>query len=69
MRFVMKHYALSQPLAEEKALTTEEACVFLSISRQTLYKLVKGKKLPGHKVGEKYRFFKSEILEHFKHGA
>ena len=63
----MKEHSASRASTEEKALTTEEACSFLSISRQTLYKLVRNKKLPGHKVGETYRFFKSEILEHFRH--
>ena len=54
---------------EEKALTTEEICLFLNISRQTLYKLVRTKQLPGLKIGDKYRFFKSEILSHFNHDA
>ena len=51
----------------DQALTTQEACHFLNISRQTLYKLVKAGKFPGRKVGDKYRFFKSEILEYFRY--
>lgn len=54
---------------QESALSTAEACVFLNISRQTLYKLVKTNRLPGHKVGDKYRFFQTEILRFFDHGA
>lgn len=54
---------------QELALSTAEACVFLNISRQTLYKLVKSNRLPGHKVGDKYRFFKTEILRFFDHGS
>ncbi len=50
----------------DKALTTEDACEFLSISRQTLYKLVKGKKIPGRKVGDNYRFLKSDLIRYFK---
>ena len=50
----------------DKALTTEDACQFLSISRQTLYKLVKAKKIPGRKVGDNYRFLKSDLLRYFK---
>ena len=50
----------------DKALTTEEACDFLSISRQTLYKLVKAKKIPGRKVGDNYRFLKSDLVRYFK---
>ena len=57
------------PLLEkdnDKALTTEDACDFLSISRQTLYKLVKAKKIPGRKVGDNYRFLKSDLIRYFK---
>ena len=50
----------------DKALTTEDACDFLSISRQTLYKLVKAKKIPGRKVGDNYRFLKSDLILYFK---
>jgi excisionase family DNA binding protein len=51
---------------DDKALTTEDACEFLSISRQTLYKLVKSKKIPGRKVGDNYRFLKSDLIRYFK---
>lgn len=50
----------------DKALTTEGACHFLSISRQTLYKLVRSKKIPGRKVGDNYRFLKSDLIRYFK---
>ncbi len=50
----------------DKALTTEGACDFLSISRQTLYKLVRSKRIPGRKVGENYRFLKSDLVRYFK---
>ncbi len=53
----------------EKAISTAEACQFLNISRQTLYKLVKANRLPGHKINDKYRFFKTEILTFFNHGS
>ncbi len=55
--------------APEAALSTAETCEFLNISRQTLYKLVKTNRLPGHKIGDKYRFFKTEILRFFDHGS
>lgn len=57
---------LLQDREEDKALTTEDACQFLSISRQTLYKLVKAKKIPGRKVGDNYRFLKSDLVHYFK---
>ena len=58
--------ALLENLDADKALTTEDACQFLSISRQTLYKLVKAKKIPGRKVGDNYRFLKSDLIRYFK---
>ena len=57
---------LAEIQEDDKALTTEEACHFLSISRQTLYKLVKSKKIPGRKVGDNYRFLKSDLIRYFK---
>ena len=57
---------LQENETEDKALTTEDACQFLSISRQTLYKLVKSKKIPGRKVGDNYRFLKSDLIRYFK---
>ena len=57
---------LIEDRGEDKALTTEDACQFLSISRQTLYKLVKSKKIPGRKVGDNYRFLRSDLIRYFK---
>ena len=56
----------NETIQVDKALTTEDACEFLSISRQTLYKLVKSKKIPGRKVGDNYRFLKSDLIRYFK---
>lgn len=61
--------ALATLEPQEMALSTAETCEFLNISRQTLYKLVKTNRLPGCKVGDKYRFFKTEILRFFEHGS
>ena len=62
----MPKQLLQENEVEDKALTTEDACQFLSISRQTLYKLVKSKKIPGRKVGDNYRFLKSDLIRYFK---
>ena len=61
-----KNLIQENELETDKALTTEDACQFLSISRQTLYKLVKSKKIPGRKVGDNYRFLKSDLIRYFK---
>ena len=39
-------------------LTAKEAMAYLKISKDTLYKLMKRKDLPVHKVGDRYRFRK-----------
>lgn len=62
----MPKNVLAEIMDDDKALTTEDACHFLSISRQTLYKLVKSKKIPGRKVGDNYRFLKSDLIRYFK---
>ena len=62
----MSQNRMTEIKEDDKALTTEDACHFLSISRQTLYKLVKSKKIPGRKVGDNYRFLKSDLIRYFK---
>lgn len=62
----MSQISVSDEKNDDKVLTTEDACEFLSISRQTLYKLVKSKKIPGRKVGDSYRFLKSALIHYFK---
>ena len=47
---------------KEEVLTTEEASKFLRVSRQTLYKLIEEGKIPGKKVGQGYKFLKSELI-------
>ena len=55
--------------ATAEVLTTEEVCKLLKISRQTIYKLVEQGKLPGTKVGQSYKFLKSELIECLKGSA
>ncbi|MBP9732785.1 MAG: helix-turn-helix domain-containing protein [Candidatus Omnitrophica bacterium] len=68
MEKLLEPQVLESSESRESALSTAETCEFLNISRQTLYKLVKTQRLPGHKIGDKYRFFKTEILRFFDHG-
>ena len=53
---------------EEEVLTTGEAAKFLRISRQTLYKLIEQGKIPGMKVGQGYKFLKSELISSLRPG-
>ncbi len=42
-------------------LTTQQACEYLQITRTTLYKLIKQKKVKCNKLGKDYRFLKSDL--------
>ena len=42
-------------------LTTKQACEYLQITRLTLYKLIKEKKIKCNKLGKDYRFLKSDL--------
>jgi len=46
---------------ENQLMTTPEAMKYLRISKVTLYKLMKEKKLPVYKVGRNYRYRKSKL--------
>lgn len=48
---------------EEEVWTSKEAAHFLKISVLTLRKALKSQDLPSHKLGRKYVFLRSEILE------
>jgi excisionase family DNA binding protein len=61
--------ALSRSDFDEEILTTEEVCKLLRVSRQTIYKLVDQGKLPGTKVGQSYKFLKSELIGCLKGGG
>jgi excisionase family DNA binding protein len=46
---------------DEIMFTTDEALQYLRISRSTMYRLIEDGTLKGHKVGAKWRFFKSDL--------
>lgn len=47
-------------------ISTSEASRLMQISRQTLYKLVDKKEVPGKKVGGTYKFLKQDILDYLQ---
>lgn len=49
-------------------MTIEALAAYLKISRSTLYKLVQSGRLPGQKVGKRWRFHKEAIDEWVKQG-
>ena len=50
----------------EEILTTKETAEMLRVSTITLRKLVRDHELPGHKMGRKWVFLKSEIMSWIK---
>ena len=51
----------------DKVLTTEEACEYLRTTKTTLFKMVREGVIPSARVGNSFRFLKSE-LEDFLRG-
>ncbi len=50
----------------DNIMTIDAVAEYLKISRSTLYKLVQDGKLPGQKVGKRWRFHKEAINEWLK---
>jgi excisionase family DNA binding protein len=49
-------------------LTMDELAAYLKISKSTLYKLAVDGKLPGQKIGKRWRFHKDAIDAWVTHG-
>ena len=47
----------------EEVLTTKEAAQMLKISQITIRKLIREAELPAHKMGRKWVFLKTEVLD------
>jgi excisionase family DNA binding protein len=46
---------------DREVYTTNQACEYLQITKLTLYKLIKEKKVKCNKLGKNYRFLKSDL--------
>lgn len=49
-------------------MTMDELAEYLKISKSTLYKLAVENKLPGQKIGKRWRFHKDAVDAWVKHG-
>jgi len=49
-------------------MTMDELAEYLKISKSTLYKLAQENKLPGQKIGKRWRFHKDAVDAWVKHG-
>ena len=56
------------PAKRDEIMTIDELAEYLKISKSTLYKLAVENKLPGTKIGKRWRFHKDAIDEWVKHG-
>ena len=46
---------------DREVYTTQQACEYLQITKLTLYKLIREKKVKCNKLGKNYRFLKSDL--------
>ena len=51
---------------EDRWLSVEEIAAYLGIKRDTVYKWIKEKGIPAHKVGRLWKFKKNEVDEWVK---
>lgn len=60
----------SDPMAvkRDEIMTMDELAEYLKISKSTLYKLAQDNKLPGQKIGKRWRFHKDAVDAWVKHG-
>ena len=52
----------------DEIMTMDELAEYLKISKSTLYKLAVERKLPGQKIGKRWRFHKDAVDAWVKHG-
>ncbi len=53
----------------DEILTMDELAAYLKISKSTLYKLAVEDKLPGHKIGKRWRFHKDAVVRWVQYGS
>lgn len=65
---LLKSKGPNQTEDPNKLLNLEEASVFLSLAKPTIYALVSRKEIPFMKKGKRLYFTKSELFEYVKEG-
>lgn len=48
---------------DDRWLTVDEICTYLSVSNETVYKWIEQRAMPGHRVGRRWMFKKNEVDE------
>ena len=47
-------------------LTLKETAEYLRVSEQTVYNMIKDRRIKAYKVGREWRFFRSDIMEYLE---
>ena len=55
-------------MREEKWLTVEEICDYLQVTKDTVYKWIDQRNMPGHRMGRRWMFQRSEVDAWIKAG-
>jgi len=55
-------------MSENKWLTVEEICLYLSITKDTIYKWIDKRDMPAHRVGRRWMFQQEEVDTWIKAG-
>ncbi len=53
---------------EERWLTVDDICKYLSVTKDTVYKWIEQKQMPANKVGRKWMFQKDDVDKWVKSG-
>ena len=48
-------------MVEDRWLSVDEIALYLGVKRDTVYKWIDRKRMPGHKVGRLWKFRKEEV--------
>ncbi len=56
-------------MMEDRWLSVDEIAVYLGIKRDTVYRWISERNLPGHKIGRLWKFRKEQIDEWVKSGG
>jgi excisionase family DNA binding protein len=56
-------------MMEDRWLSVDEIAIYLGIKRDTVYRWISERNLPGHKIGRLWKFRKEEVDEWVKSGG
>ncbi len=54
---------------DERWLTVDDICKYMSVTNETVYKWIEQRGMPGHRIGRRWMFKKEEVDEWVRTGA